>query len=32
MSWVALALGDMHRKGKVERIGRGSGLRWKISS
>ena len=27
---VALALGDMHRKGKVEKIGRGRAMRWKL--
>ncbi len=28
---IALALGDMHRKGKVEKIGRGRALRWKLA-
>jgi hypothetical protein len=27
---VALALGDMQRKGKVEKIGRGRALRWRL--
>jgi hypothetical protein len=27
---VALALGDMHRKGKVENLGRGRPLRWRL--
>jgi hypothetical protein len=29
---VALALGDMRRKGKVEKIGRGSALCWRLRS
>jgi hypothetical protein len=28
---ASLALGDMHRKGKVERMGRGRALRWRLS-
>jgi hypothetical protein len=28
---VALALGDMDRKGKVEKIGRGRTMRWKLA-
>jgi ISXO2-like transposase domain len=28
---VALALGHMHRKGKVEKIGRGRAMRWKLA-
>jgi hypothetical protein len=28
---VALALGDMHRKGKVEKIGRGRALGWRLA-
>jgi hypothetical protein len=28
---VALALGDNYRKGKVEKIGRGRALRWKLA-
>jgi hypothetical protein len=28
---VALALGDMRRKGKVEKIGRGRAMRWKLA-
>jgi len=28
---VALALGDMQRKGKVEKIGKGWALRWKLT-
>jgi hypothetical protein len=28
---VSLALGDMHRKGKVEKIGRGRAMRWKLT-
>jgi hypothetical protein len=27
---VALALGEMHRKGKVEKIGRGRAMRWRL--
>jgi hypothetical protein len=27
---VSLALGDMHRKGKVEKIGRGRVMRWRF--
>jgi hypothetical protein len=30
VSRVALALGDMYRKGKVEKIGRGRAMRWKL--
>jgi hypothetical protein len=29
---VSLALGDMQRKGKVEKIGRGRSMRWKLAS
>jgi len=29
---VGLQLADMARKGKVERIGKGSALRWKLAS
>jgi hypothetical protein len=29
---VTLQLNDMHRKGKVEKIGRGRALRWKLAS
>jgi hypothetical protein len=29
---VSLALGDMQRKGKVEKIGRGRAMRWKLIS
>jgi hypothetical protein len=29
---VALALGDMQRKGKVEKIGKGRALRWKLAA
>jgi hypothetical protein len=29
---VSLALGDMQRKGKVEKIGRGRAMRWIIKS
>jgi hypothetical protein len=29
---VSLALGDMQRKGKAERIGRGRGMRWKLKA
>jgi hypothetical protein len=28
---VALALGDMHRKGKIEKIGRGRAMRWRLA-
>lgn len=28
---VALQLGEMHRKGKLERLGRGKALRWRLS-
>jgi hypothetical protein len=28
---VALALGDMHRKGNAEKIGRGRAMRWKLA-
>jgi hypothetical protein len=28
---VGLALGDMHRKGKVAEIGRGRAMRWRLS-
>jgi hypothetical protein len=28
---VSLALGDMQRKGKVEKIGRGRAMRWKLA-
>jgi hypothetical protein len=28
---VSLALGDMHRKGKVEKVGRGRAMRWKLA-
>jgi len=28
---VGLTLGDMHRKGKVEKIGRGRAMRWKLA-
>jgi hypothetical protein len=27
---VSLQLGDMHRKGKLERLGRGKALRWRL--
>jgi hypothetical protein len=27
---VSLALGDMQRKGKVEKIGRGRAMRWRL--
>ena len=29
---ISLALGDMHRKGKVEKIGRGRAMRWRLLS
>jgi hypothetical protein len=28
---VSLALGDMQRKGKAEKIGRGRAMRWKLA-
>jgi hypothetical protein len=28
---VSLALGDMQRKGKVEKVGRGRAMRWKLA-
>jgi hypothetical protein len=29
---VSLALGDMQRKSKIEKIGRGRAVRWKLAS
>jgi hypothetical protein len=28
---VALALGDMHSKGKIEKIGRGRAMQWRLA-